>query len=120
MSAGTLDPTDTQTRPPTRQEVALRMARFSYEVDPENTVAIYHLDAPGDADESPVRLLEVVRGAIPAGVLPIGFPPVPEAGYPYRRVLVEVTPDEFDRIRAGTLPLPHGWQIGEEIPAPGL
>ena len=48
--------------------------------------------------------------------MPLYFGPVPSSGIPYASVIVEVTPDEFERIRVQELKLPDGWTIGEEYP----
>jgi hypothetical protein len=62
--------------------------------------------------------LEVNADTVPTGVVPLHFGPAPASGIPYPSVIVEVTPGEFDRIRARELPLPAGWEVGEELPRP--
>ena len=46
--------------------------------------------------------------------MPLHFRPVPGSGIPYPSVIVEITPDEFDRIRLQDLKLPDGWTVDEE------
>ena len=65
---------------------------------------------------TPIKLLEVNADTAPSGVMPLHFGPAPAGGIPYPSVIVEVTPDEFERIRAHELKLPDGWTIGEEYP----
>ena len=48
--------------------------------------------------------------------MPLHFRPVPGSGIPYSSVIVEITPDEFDRIRLQELKLPDGWTIDDEYP----
>ena len=64
----------------------------------------------------PIKLLEINIDTSPSGIMPLHFGPVPGSGIPYPSVIVEVTPDEFDRIRLQELKLPDGWTIDEEYP----
>ena len=43
--------------------------------------------------------------------MPLGFGPTPEAGIRFPSVIIEVTPDEFEKIEAKELPLPSGWEF---------
>jgi hypothetical protein len=40
---------------------------------------------------------------------------MPSAGIHYPSIIVEVTPEEFDRIQSQELKLPAGWTLGEPI-----
>jgi len=99
-------------------ETARRLARDHFQVDPQ--VRRIHLIYSGrdqDADE-PIRLLEVVEGALECGVVPVGFAANPERGIAYPSVIVEVSPREFQAIREGTLPFEQdSWTVGEELSA---
>jgi hypothetical protein len=66
----------------------------------------------------PIKLLEVNTNAIPSGVLPISFGPAPASGITYPSTIVEVSPEEFAKIKTQELKLPHGWILGEELPKP--
>ena len=46
----------------------------------------------------------------------IRFGPNPSSGFKYPSVILEVTPDEFEKIQTHELPLPEGWELGELIP----
>jgi hypothetical protein len=117
MSAGTIHPPPAAHRP-SKAEAARARAMSHFEIEPE-LVAIYRLEAPDETERDPIKLLEVNRDTIPTGIMPLGFPPAPAQGVPYAIYLIEITPDEMDKIRAGDLPLPHGWRIVEEYrPAP--
>ena len=63
-----------------------------------------------------VKLLEVNADTAPSGILPLYFGPVASSGIPYPSVIVEVTPDEFEKIGLHELRLPDGWTIAEEYP----
>ena len=68
-----------------------------------------------------IILLEVNSNTVPAGIMPLHFSPVPSAGIHYHpSVIMEVTPDEFEKIQTGELKLPNNWTMGEEIPKPAV
>ena len=50
------------------------------------------------------------------GSSPLQFGPSSSSGLNYSSIIVEVTPDEFQKIRNEQLTLPRGWRIGELIP----
>ncbi len=63
-----------------------------------------------------IKLLEVNENTIPSGIVPIQFGPAPASGIHFSTVIVEVTPEEFRRIKTKELALPQGWEIGDRIP----
>jgi hypothetical protein len=66
----------------------------------------------------PINLLEVNTNTVASGVLPVQFGPAPASGIPYPSIIVEVSPEEFEKIKTKELKLPKGWQVGEEMPRP--
>jgi hypothetical protein len=66
-----------------------------------------------------IGLLEVNEYTVPSGIMPLEFAPVPASGVNYPTMIVEVTPEEYARIRASELALPDGWSIGDAIPRRG-
>jgi hypothetical protein len=56
------------------------------------------------------------RGVLAAVVADLVKSPVPGSGIPYSSVIVEVTPDEFEKIQLQELKLRDGWAIVEEYP----
>ncbi len=50
--------------------------------------------------------------------MPLHFGPVPAIGILYSSIIIEVTPNEFQKIQSHELKLPEGWEIGEELPRP--
>jgi DNA-directed RNA polymerase subunit RPC12/RpoP len=64
----------------------------------------------------PIKLLMVNENTIESGVMPLHFGPVPALGIPYPSILIEVTPNEAQKIQSHELKLPEGWEIGEELP----
>jgi hypothetical protein len=47
--------------------------------------------------------------------MPLQFGAAPSIGVPFPTVIVEVTPDEFQKIQAKELKLPSGWLASYEI-----
>jgi len=105
---------------PTKDEEALELARKHYEIETGLT-QVFRITGSADVEfrpTEPIKLLEVNENTVPSGVLPIQFGPSPASGLSYPSIIVEVTPDEFERIQAHQLELPHGWTVGELIPRP--
>jgi hypothetical protein len=105
---------------PSKDEVAKMLAAKHYSFE-AGISRIFRITRSRDAEAKPVepsKLLEVNAHTIPAGVMPLHFGPVPASGIPYPTVIIEVTPEEFDRIQAQELKLPDGWVIGEELARP--
>jgi hypothetical protein len=105
---------------PTRDYEARLLARKHYQVEPGIT-QIFTLRDPPEAEalpDTPIKLLEVNANTVATGVVPLRFGPAPAEGMHFPSVIVEVTPAEFRTIRAGKLPLPGGWRLGELIPKP--
>ncbi len=50
--------------------------------------------------------------------MPIWFGPSPASGVHYSSVILEVTPDEFQKIQNQELKLPDGWKVGDLFPKP--
>jgi hypothetical protein len=101
-----------------RETVARELAHKHYEIETGLT-HVYWINSPvetGRGATEPIKLLEVNENTVPSGIMPLQFGPSPASGVHYPSVIVEVTPNEFERIRSGELRLPEGWSVGEEIP----
>lgn len=68
------------------------------------------------ASAEPIKLLEVNSNTMASGVLPLFFGPAPASGIPFPSVIVEVTPDEYQKIQSRELKLPVGWDVPEALP----
>ena len=100
---------------PDKDEQARKLAEAHYRVEVGIT-RIFRIAGTAETEsrpDEPIKLLEVSQSTIPCGVLPLQFGPAPASGIHYPSVIVEVTPEEFDRIQTQTLALPEGWTIGE-------
>jgi hypothetical protein len=99
---------------PDKDEVARLLADAHREIEP-TIERIVRLVSQQEADaHEPVKLLEVNPATSPSGIMPIAFGADPP-DVPYPSIVVEVTPDEFDRLRNGQLHLPNGWTLGDTI-----
>lgn len=97
-----------------KDDVARRLAEAHREAEPE-IVRIVRLVGPNESEaREPVKLLEVNPATSPSGVLPIAFAPdPPDVQCP--SIVVEVTPEEYQHIVEGKLPLPHDWRLGSTL-----
>ncbi len=69
--------------------------------------------------KEPIKLLEVNEHTVPTGVMALGFDAAPDAGIRFPSVIIEVTPEEFEKIQTKELKLPKGWEIQRgEVPNP--
>jgi hypothetical protein len=66
----------------------------------------------------PIKLLEVNANTAASGVMPLHFGPAPASGIPFSSIIIEVTPNEFQKIQSYELNPPEGWEVGEELPRP--
>jgi hypothetical protein len=103
-----------------RAAVARELARKHYEVEAGLTQVFLITDrAQAEVVRSePIKLLEVNANTVASGIMPLHFGPAPGSGIPYPSIIIEVTPDEFDKIQSNEMKLPEGWKIGEELPRP--
>lgn len=81
-------------------------------------VAVEHVGEAAAGNGEKIKLLEINENTIPSGVVPIQFGPAPASGIHFSSVIVEVTPEEFQKIQKRELSLPHGWEIGERVEDP--
>jgi hypothetical protein len=62
--------------------------------------------------EDEIRLIEVSSDAPSIGeVLPVRFRADPAQGVDYPSIVVLLSPDEWERVQTGSLPLPGGWDL---------
>jgi len=93
--------------PRSKEEAARELVDYHFRVEPA-LLRVYILYSNEDADV--IRLLEVNAATVATGsVEPFGF--APSGDLPYRTVIAEITPDEELAVRAGRVPLPHGWRL---------
>jgi len=101
----------------TKDEVAKELAKKHFQLE-AGLSRIFRLKGAADIEmksSEPIKLLEVNAATAPTGVMPLHFGPAPASGIPYPSVIIEVTPDEFEKIQLKELQLPEGWAIDEEF-----
>jgi hypothetical protein len=99
---------------PNKDAVAKELADAHRAVEPTISLIVRLVTDDEDRDSEPVKLLEVNPATSPSGIYPIAFSADPPA-IPYPSVVVEVTEDEYERIRRDELRLPRGWRLGNTI-----
>lgn len=107
---------------PNKDAEAQKLAEAHYHVE-EGITQIFRITRSAGVEvrpNEPIKLLEVNRFTIPSGVMPLQFGSVPESGIHYPSVIVEVTPEEFERIKTNDLKLPDGWMVGDLLPRPAV
>lgn len=100
-----------------RAQTARNLAQSHSNVEPDIQliVRITIADEPDDGGVEPVKLLEVNPNTVAVGIQPIYFTPDVASGIRFPSVVIEVTPEEYQQIREQRLPLPHGWQLADEV-----
>lgn len=94
------------------RKTAKSLARSHRQVEPNLRRVIFY----PDPEEREVRLLEVVAGSPNVGeVHPFRFAPDEGHDVPFPMVLIELSPQEFTRLKRKELQLPAGWNQGEEL-----
>ena len=103
-----------------KAEAAKQLAKRHYDVEAGLT-KIFRLTGTADVEVSPlepIKLLEVNTTTASSGIMPLHFGAAPSSGIPFPSIIVEVTPDEFEKIQTQELKLPEGWRIAEEFRKP--
>lgn len=104
----------------TKDQAAAHLAEMHYQIETGLT-QVFRVHGPADVEtrpDEPIKLLEVNENTVPSGIMPIQFGPSPGSGLSYPSIIIEVTPDEFQKLQARQLELPHGWTVGDPIPRP--
>jgi hypothetical protein len=106
--------------PTTKDDAARELAKKHYQVE-AGLKHVIRIGGSADVEfqpNEPIKLLEVNENTVPAGIMPLHFGPSPASGIDFPSVIVEVTPEEYEKILTNLLSLPEGWTLGDEIPRP--
>ena len=99
----------------TKDETAQLLADAHFVLD-EGIARIFRIIESDEANDlRPVKLLEINPQTTEAGISPVGLNSDPARGVFHSSVVVEITPNEFERLGRGELMLPHGWKLGAEL-----
>jgi hypothetical protein len=99
----------------TKDDTAQLLANAHFALDQSVTRIFRLVEADESNDRKPVKLLEVNPMTTEVGIVPVGMNAEPGRGIFHASVVVEVSPDEFDRLCRGELQLPHAWELGQEL-----
>ena len=103
----------------TKDEEARQLAETHYQLEAGITKIFRILSAEAESrPNEPIKLLEVNQFTVPSGVMPLQFASSPNHGIHYPSVIIEVTPEEFERIQKRELALPKNWTLGDLLPQP--
>jgi len=103
-----------------KARAAKHLARKHFEVEPGLTRIMRYSGSPSIEfmPSEPIKLLEVNADTVPSGVMPLHFGPSVASGIIFPSVIIEVTPEEYDKIEKNELRLPEGWQTSEDLSKP--
>lgn len=96
-----------------KEDVARELVEYHVLVEDQIIAAFRYEREGGDRDEEPIKLLEVSRATVPAGISPIYFGATNTVPFPV--VIVEVTEEEFHAVEGGEMRLPEGWERRAEL-----
>jgi hypothetical protein len=101
-----------------KEAMRQRLARAHYASEPGISQIFTVLGKPTaeSLPSEPIKLLEVNEDTIASGIMPLGFDPAPASGFPFASIIIEVTPEEMEKIHRQELALPHGWTLGPLLP----
>ncbi|MDQ2687248.1 MAG: hypothetical protein M3Y28_05210 [Armatimonadota bacterium] len=95
---------------PTKDEVAQTLIRWHFTIEPA-TREIYRFLATDEATaDEPIKLLEINQATMETGRIDT-FPFGPAGDIPYPTVIAQITPEEMQRVRDGSIVLPKGWDL---------
>jgi hypothetical protein len=97
----------------TKLESAQSIAAMHSGYDPDLLEVIRITGPDEETADEPIKLLEINAATVSAGIMPVFFGPSNRV--PFASIIVEITPDEFQRIRSNQLTLPDGWRLGETL-----
>jgi hypothetical protein len=96
-----------------KEDTAKKQAEAHRRIEPSILRIMRIVTSGEESPAEPVKLLEVNRDTSPSGIVPIAFGPT--EGVPFPSVVVEVTPDEYEKLTRNQLELPAGWKLGETL-----
>jgi hypothetical protein len=104
----------------TKDEAARRLIEWHFRVEPYLREVYRMLAEDEDAQDEPIKLLEVNEATIATGAIEaFGFTPTDEI--PFMTVIAEVTSDELAALRERPGAFPKGWSLSraEHFQRPG-
>lgn len=96
-----------------KDKTARELAESHRKVEPTIETIIRLHGGNEDAVDEPIKLLEVNTATVEAGIIPVIFGATDEV--PFATIIIEITREEWDRVRNGELALPNDWQLGRTL-----
>lgn len=96
-----------------KEEAVRHLVEYHVAVEAGIIAAFWYIRDGGDNEKEPLKILEISRDTVPAGVVPIYFGATKETPYPV--VIIELTEEEFRGVGDGSLTLPLGWDRAEAL-----
>ena len=94
-----------------REQAAKDLATALSDMDSAVTRIVRIVTDSREEWSEPIILLEVNANTTAAGIIPVGFGPSDLCPFPSD--VIDVTPEEYEKIRRGELPLPEGWRLAD-------
>ncbi|HFE44210.1 MAG TPA: hypothetical protein ENJ18_01785 [Nannocystis exedens] len=94
---------------PNKDEIARRLIRWHFEVEPGLNVVHRILSENEDDPAEPIKLLEINTATVATGSFE-AYRFAPTRDVPYPTLIAEVTPDELEQLRAEGR-IPESWNL---------
>jgi hypothetical protein len=90
------------------KEIVRRMAQEHFEIEEGVERVVWFKNG----EQNEIHLIEVNRNTIPEGmILTFYHGPTPE--YPLPAIVGDITPEEWNKVKYGLIPLPDGWSLDD-------
>lgn len=100
-----------------KDEAAAALIAWHFEIEPELREVVRFVSGNEDDDSEPIKLLEVNPMTPASGSVDL-FSFAPTSENPFRTVIAEITPEEYELLKGGgreMLQLPNGWTFQRAI-----
>jgi hypothetical protein len=93
-----------------KDEVAGALIDWHFQIDPGLQEVYRIMSDSEDRPDEPIKLLEVSGTVMETGSVDVfGF--APSDDITFRCLIATITPEEFERVRGGSIPMPRGWSL---------
>lgn len=90
------------------EEIVQRLARWHFEIEESIERIIWFKDE----QKKEIHLLEINRESPPEDLI-LTFYHAPTEEFPLPAIVGDITPEEWEKVQAGRIPLPKGWSLNE-------
>lgn len=96
-----------------KDDLARQLAHWHSTSEQSITMIVRLKSDNEDEDSEPIKLLEVNTETVPSDIVPVMFGPSTDVPCP--SLVVEVTPEEYEKIQKHELTLPDDWRLGDVL-----